>query len=91
MRGVSLEKWVAQSLSILNQMQHENAEAFRLVGFALQQDALHLLRVFAPLVAQLENQVARLQRFIMFYLFLPYYARVQHYTQTVNIWCVKYV
>jgi hypothetical protein len=34
-------------------MQHENAEAFRLGGFARQQDALHLLRVFAPLVAKL--------------------------------------
>jgi hypothetical protein len=65
LRGVSLEEWVAQSVSILNQMQHENAEALRLVGFARQQDALHLLRMFAPLVAQLENQIARLQRLIM--------------------------
>ena len=65
LRGVRLEEWVAQSLSTVNQMQHENAEAFRLVGFGRQKDALHLLRVFAPLVAQLETQVARLQRFII--------------------------
>jgi endogenous inhibitor of DNA gyrase (YacG/DUF329 family) len=65
LRGVGLEDWVAQSISIVNQMQHENAEAFCLVGFGRQKDALHLLRVFAPLVAQLETQVARLQRLII--------------------------
>lgn len=65
MRGVRLKKWVAQSVSTLNQMQHENAEAFRLVGFARQQDAFHLLQEFAPLVLQLQTQVAQLQRLII--------------------------
>jgi endogenous inhibitor of DNA gyrase (YacG/DUF329 family) len=65
LRGVRLEEWVAQSVSTLNQLQHENAEAFRLVGFARQQDALHLLQAFAPLVAQLGTQAARVQRLII--------------------------
>ena len=55
---------MAQSVSILNQVQHENAEAFRLVGFARQHDALHLLRVFAPLVAQLHITYSRLIMFV---------------------------
>ena len=56
---------MAQSVNTLIQLQHENAEAFRLVGFARQQEALHLLRVLAPLVAQLGTQVARIQRLII--------------------------
>ena len=56
LRGVRLVKWVAQSASALNQMQHENAEAFRNVGFARQHQTLHFLRVLAPLMAQLQTQ-----------------------------------